>query len=84
MAFQNVRFGAHEALEFLFVAAFRVVGHSDKGQQILVHCAWIDGRQITSDDSFTFEALNPRVNCRRSETESLADCGVRDPSVILN
>ena len=74
----------HESLELLFVSDFGVVSDSDKGQQVLVYRAWIDRGEITSDDSFAFEALYPRVDCRRGETKPLANRGVCNPGVILN
>jgi len=74
----------HESLELLFVSDFGVISDSDKGQQVLVYRAWIDGGQITSDDSFTFQALYPRVDCRRGEAKPLANRGVCNPGVILN
>ena len=84
MTFQNVGFLTHEGFEPLFVADFGVVSDSDKGQQVLVYRTRIDGGEITSDDSFTFEALYPRVNSRRRETKPLADRGVRNSSIVLN
>ena len=84
MTLQNVSFLTDEVLKLLFVADFGVVGDPDKGQQVLVYRARIDRGEITSDDSFAFEALYPRVNCRRGETEPFANRGVGDPSVILN
>ena len=84
MTLQNVGFLLYKGLELLFVADFGVVGDSDKGQQVLVYRGRIDRREITSDDSLTFEALYPRVNCRRGEAEPLANRGVRNSSIVLN
>jgi len=81
---QNVGFMTHERLEPFFVADFGVVSDAHKRQQVLVYCTWVDRGEITPDDSFAFEALYPRVNCRRGETEPLANRGVCDPGVILN
>ena len=84
MTLQDIRFLLYEGLELFFVADFGVVSDSDKGQQVLVYRDRIDRREITSDDSLTFEALYPRVNCRRGETEPLANRGVRNSSIVLN
>ena len=74
----------HEGLEPFFVADFGVVSDAHKRQQVLVYRAWIDRGEITSDDSFTFQALYPRVDCRRGEAKPLANRGVCNPGVILN
>ena len=84
MTLQNVGFVNYEGFELCFVADFGVVSDAHKGQQVLVYCARIDCRQITTDDPFAFQALYPRVNCRRGETKPLANGGVCDPGVILN
>ena len=84
MTLQNVGIMTHEILELLFISDFGVVSDPDKSQQVLVYRARIDRGEITPDDSFTFEALYPRVNCRRGETKPLANRGVCNPGVILN
>ena len=84
MTLQNVALLADEILELFFVTNFGVVRDSDEGQQVLVYRARVDSREITPDNSFTFEALYPRVNGRRGETEPLPNSGVCNPGIVLN
>ena len=84
MTFQNVGLVLHEVLKLRFIADFGVVSDTHKRQQVLVYRARIDRSEITPNDPFAFEALYPRVNCRRGETKPLANGGVGNPGIILN
>jgi hypothetical protein len=84
VAFQDVGFFEHKAFKSLLVFAGGTVHDSDEGKQGLVDRNWINGGEISANDTISFETLNPGVNGGCRQTELFTDRSVRHACIVLD